>query len=198
VTLPGGVVLAAGAGTRFGMPKALVSLGGELLVDRALRTLDAGGCCPVVVVIGAQADDVVRAARLSDAVVVENAEWQSGLASSLRCGLDALRETEAGAAVIALADQPGMTSGAVRRLISAWEGGARGAVASYDGSRRNPVLLDRTVWDAAIRDATGDVGARAWMSKNPDEVVDVPCEDIACPDDIDRPPDLEAFLAADR
>lgn len=85
-----GLLLAAGAGRRYGMPKALVTDAGRLLVERALATLVEGGCDPVVVVLGAAADEVLARAELSGAIVVVNPEWAGGMGSSLRAGLAAL------------------------------------------------------------------------------------------------------------
>lgn len=84
-----GLILAAGAGRRYGMPKALVPYEGRLLVEGAYR-LVASVCDPVVVVLGAAADEVRSRAELGDAVVVLNPDWDSGMGSSLRTGLAAL------------------------------------------------------------------------------------------------------------
>src|ERR1700712_5033323 len=83
------VVLAAGGGRRYGMPKALVEYDGSLLVERAVRTARAV-CDPVLVVLGAQAVAVWRRADLSGATVLANVDWETGMASSLRTGLDGL------------------------------------------------------------------------------------------------------------
>src|SRR3954462_12656080 len=85
-----GLVPPAGGGRRYGMPKALVEYGGSLLVERAVRTA-AAVCDPVLVVLGAQAGDVWQRADLTGATVLANAYWASGMASSLRVGLDGLR-----------------------------------------------------------------------------------------------------------
>ena len=84
------VVLAAGGGRRYGMPKALVEYEGSLLVERAVRTARAV-CDPVLVVLGARAVDVWRQADLAGATVLANKDWETGMASSLRTGLDGLR-----------------------------------------------------------------------------------------------------------
>ncbi|MFF5257495.1 NTP transferase domain-containing protein [Actinomadura viridis] len=183
---PAGLLLAAGEGRRLGRPKALVELDGERLVDRGVRTLREGGCSPVLVVSGAAQIEVIGA------VVVPNPRWRGGMGSSLRAGLDAL-PPGCPAVVVALVDQPRVTAEAVRRLIAAYEEGARVAVATYDGAPRNPVLIAREHFAAAAEAAEGDAGARSFLRARPDLVTGVPCGDVAAPDDIDTPADLEAF-----
>lgn len=186
------LVLAAGEGRRFGRPKALVELDGELLVDRAVRVAHQAGCEPVVVVLGAAAQDVVRAAALDHAVVVVNDAWSEGIGSSLRCGLAALTDNCALAAVVLLADQPGVTAETVRRLADTWRAsGAPAVVASYDGRRRNPVLLDAATWPEVAAGARGDTGARAWLQAHDDTVMVIACDDLGSEDDIDTLADLE-------
>jgi len=187
-----GLLLAAGGGSRYGGPKALVELGGELLVDRAAHLLEAGGCAPVLVVLGAHADRVRAATDLPDVVVAP--DWADGMGASLRAGLAALAEGPAQACVIALVDQPLVGSAAVDRLRSAWESGAVAAVATYGGRPRNPVLLDRTVWADVAAAASGDAGARTWLRGHPDQVTPVPCDDTGSPYDIDTTEDLAALL----
>src|SRR5438309_5768455 len=99
------------------MPKALVEYDGSLLVERAVRTSRAV-CDPVLVVLGAQAVDVWRRADLSGATVLVNPEWETGMASSLCCGLDGLRgwPGRIDAALVLLVDMPGMTAAALGRM----------------------------------------------------------------------------------
>lgn len=179
-----GLVLAAGAGRRFGGPKATALLDGERLVDRATRLVRDGGCAPIIVVSGAVPLDVAGAR------VVDNPQWPTGMGSSLRAGLAAARHTAATAVVIALVDTPWIGVEAVRRLREAHEHGAAIAVATYDGQPRHPVLLGREIWDEAERLAVGDVGARPLMARHPDLVVQVPCEDTGDPHDIDYLADM--------
>src|SRR6476659_3842573 len=134
------------------MPKALVEYGGSLLVERAVRTARAV-CDPVLVVLGAQAVDVWRQADLDGATVLANKEWETGMASSLRTGLEGLRGWPTGwqggkgidAALILLVDMPGMTAEALTRM-TADAAPATLAVATYGGVRGHPVLIGREHW----------------------------------------------------
>ncbi|MYR34427.1 NTP transferase domain-containing protein [Nocardiopsis alba] len=175
--------MAAGSGSRLGRPKALVELGGERLVDRGVRMLAAGGCSPVLVVLGA-ADT-----RVEGALTVHNTDWSSGMGSSVRAGIDALPDS-VDAVLVALADQPLVTPAAVRRLVEAYEQGARAAVATYNGNPRNPVLLGREHWSTVYSMAERDVGARPFLRAYSHLVTSVSCDDIASPEDIDTAEDL--------
>ena len=187
-----GVLLAAGQGSRFGRPKALVELDGQTLAERGVTLLRAGGTDPVLIVTGA-AEVELRPEH--QARTVYNGEWRTGMGSSLRAALRALTELEAdpeiGAVVVALADQPLVGAEAVGRLIAAYRAGAEVAVAAYDGKPRNPVLLAREHWPEVIATATGDQGARAFLRARPELVTLVECGDTGRPDDIDTPADLE-------
>jgi molybdenum cofactor cytidylyltransferase/nicotine blue oxidoreductase len=188
-----GLVLAAGGGRRYGMPKALVEHDGSLLVERAVRTA-AAVCDPVLVVLGARAVDVWRTADLTGATVLANADWASGMASSLRTGLDGLRGWPAGgprieAVLVQLVDMPGMTPAALARLAGHAAPDAL-AVASYDGVRGHPVLLGCEHWAGVAATATGDEGARRYLADH--DVVEVDCTGLADPTDLDVPPGAPA------
>jgi nicotine blue oxidoreductase len=186
-----GVLLAAGGGRRFGGPKALIEHRGELLVERGVRLLVVSGCSPVVAVLGAAADEVEQRAHIAPAVVAVNQGWEEGIGSSVRIGLGVLDPLPAvDAAVVALCDQPQVGPAVVERLVAAWERGAPAAVATFGGEQRNPVLLDRGLWDDVARSAQGDVGARGFLRTRPDLVTAVECGDIASAADIDTPDDL--------
>ncbi len=180
------VVLAAGGGRRYGMPKALVEYEGSLLVERAVRTARAA-CDVVLVVLGAQAVDVWRAADLSGATVLANGDWETGMASSLRTGLDGLRgfPGTVDAALVTLVDMPGMAPEALRALAAHAAPDAL-AVATYDGVRGHPVLLGREHWAGVIGTATGDEGARGYLASH--DVTEVDCTGLADPADLDVPP----------
>ncbi|MEE1941032.1 nucleotidyltransferase family protein [Streptomyces sp. TRM 70361] len=186
-----GLLLAAGGGRRLGgRPKALLPHRGRPLVEYAARVLRAGGCSPVHVVLGAAAAEVRERAVLPGCVLLDNPAWEEGMGSSLRAGLASLAGTGAGAAVVALVDQPGIGPAAVARLRAAHERGAELAAAAYGGHRGHPVLLGAGHWTAVARRAAGDRGARDHLREHAGEVVLVECGDIADPADVDTPGDL--------
>jgi nicotine blue oxidoreductase len=213
-----GVLLAAGAGSRLGRPKALVIVDGQSLVRRGIRLLQGGGTDPVIVVTGATGPDpdaggahagasaspagagptAAGPPRSSRGVIsVHNPDWQAGMGSSLAVGLRAV-PADCSAAVLALADQPLVGPEAVRRLLAAYAAGASVAVACYHGRPRNPVLISREHWPEVIALAAGDVGARPFLRAHPGLVTEVECADTGRPDDVDSPEDLarvEGLLA---
>jgi nicotine blue oxidoreductase len=192
------VLLAAGEGSRFGRPKALVELNGQTLAERGIGLLRAGGADPVVIVTGAVP------LEFEGTLTVDNPRWRTGMGSSLQAALQALTEAardeagsaaEIGAVVVALADQPLVGAEAVARLIAAHRDGASVAVATYGGQPRNPVLLAREHWPEVIATATGDQGARTFLRTRPELVTRVECGDTGRPDDIDTPEDLARITA---
>lgn len=182
-----GLLLAAGAGRRFGMPKALVRHDGKLFVEHAADALHAGGCAPVVVVLGALADDVRTTAVLSGSSLVDNPDWASGMGSSLRVGLTTLESAAVDAVLVLPVDTPGITAAAVRRFADL-AGPDALARATYDGAPGHPVLIGRERWAAVAALADGDEGARPYLALHP--ATEVPCEDVAAGQDVDTPADL--------
>jgi nicotine blue oxidoreductase len=182
-----GLLLAAGAGRRYGMPKALVRHQGRLFVERAADVLHDGGCVPVVVVLGALADDVRTTAALSGSSLVDNPDWASGMGSSLRVGLASLVGGDATAVVVLPVDTPGVTAEAVQRFVAMASPSVL-ARATYGGAPGHPVLIGRERWTAVAESADGDAGARPYLALH--DVTIVPCEDIASGADVDRPEDL--------
>jgi nicotine blue oxidoreductase len=192
-----GVVLAAGEGSRFGRPKALIEFCGRPLVEHAASILQEGGCEPVVVVLGAAAEQVPRTS-LGDAVVCVNEHWNEGMGGSLRAGLAEADRLGASAALVLLCDQPVVTPALVARLIEASEMGAPAAVATFGGDGRTPVVLDHTLWARVSESAVGEIGARGFLRSHPELVELVDCDDVGEASDVDTPAELDVLEAAYR
>lgn len=189
------VVLAAGRGARFDRRdhKLTARVRGRPLVEWAIGAAVDSGLSPVLVVVGRRGREVARRVPL-DVDVVRSRHWRRGIAHSLRAALDALEHDPSVTAVcVGLADQPLVGAGAYARLARAHDDGVTLAVATYDGQRANPVLLDRTLWPEA-QALRGDVGARALMRDH--SVTEVDCTDTGSPADVDTLDDLRAIERA--
>ena len=179
-----GLLLAAGAGTRMGMPKALVrDAAGEPWLVRGVRVLRDGGCHSVRVVLGAGADEAVELLAGLDATAVPADDWADGMAASLRAGLGSLADVDADAAVVSLVDLPDVTAEVVRRVLAAGAGRATLARASYDGRPGHPVVIGRDHWAGVLEVSSGDRGARDYLASRPVEQVE--CGDLATGRDVD-------------
>ena len=179
-----GLLLAAGAGTRMGRPKALVvGDDGTPWLVAALGRLHDGGCRRVTVVLGAAAVEAATLVEGADAQVVVAADWAEGMSASLRAGLTFLEDTDVDAALVSLVDLPDVTDDVVRRVLAA--GADREALirTKYDGRPGHPVILGREHWFGVRAAAVGDLGARDYLANH--ALVEVECGDLATGRDVD-------------
>jgi CTP:molybdopterin cytidylyltransferase MocA len=183
------ILLAAGAGSRFGGGKLLAPFRGRPLIGAALSELRESPVDEIIVVVGAEREKLRRICSSYGVRLVENPDWTEGISTSVKAGLRACGPG-ARAAVVALADQPLVGAAAVERLVGAFEEGAEIAVATYGGRLRNPVLFARGAWPLLERELSGDEGARVVLKRHPELVTEVPCDDIADPADVDTVEDL--------
>lgn len=185
-----GIVLAAGAASRFGQPKQILPWRGEALVRHAARAGLEGGLMPVVVVTGAYTDQVQAALGDLPVEIVHNPDWQSGQSSSLTAGLHSLPE-DCGGALFLLADQPQIPASLVRALADRHAETLAPIVAPLvDGQRGNPVFFDRQTFGDLLA-LQGDTGGRALFSHWPAEWL--PWHDASVLVDIDRLEDYQRF-----
>jgi molybdenum cofactor cytidylyltransferase len=185
----GGLVLAAGAATRFGSQKQLATLDGMPLLEHSLRAITAAPVGRVVVMLGAGADEIAARVDLHGAEPIVCPRWEEGQSASLACGLAELAACEA--VVVTLGDQPRLAPDAVRRVIASRDG-APAVRATYGGRPGHPVLLERELF-APLRNVSGDHGARNVLMSV--QVVDVPCDDLGGGEDVDTPAELDALRA---
>ncbi len=180
-----GLLLAAGAGSRRGGPKALVP--GWL--EGAVAALHDGGCVRVVVVLGARADEARHLVPSSASIVVVD-DWDEGMSRSLRAGLVALEVGDAPAALVHLVDLPDVTAQVVRRVLAVGPDVDALARATYDGRPGHPVLIGRNHWLGVIAETDGDRGARGYLATHP--VASVECGDLASGVDVDEASGVDA------
>lgn len=193
-----GLLLAAGAGSRMGMPKALVrDEDGEPWLVRGVRTLAEGGCAAVTVVLGAAVDDAARLLGGSDEApeagvggadieIVVAEDWAQGMSASLRAGLGALATTGAEAAVVTLVDLPDVSAAVVARVLAESPDAATLRRAAYRGRPGHPVVIGRDHWPALLAEVEGDAGARGYLASRHVELVE--CGDLATGVDVDERP----------
>ena len=186
-----GLVLAAGAGRRFGAPKALLTRAdGRRYVDHAVASLRDAACDPVVVVVGAAGESVHAHLAATYVHIVDCPTWAEGMGESLRAGLAALDGLACETVVVTLVDLPDVGSDVVARLVAASSASAPSALvrAAYGGRPGHPVVLGRDHWSGIREMAEGDRGARDYLATHPHRTVE--CGDLATGRDVDTPQDL--------
>jgi len=180
------IVLAAGQATRFGECKQLVRLGGKTLLEHALAGVRGAKIDDVVVVLGANAEEILERIAFRETVVI-NPDFAGGMSTSIQAGL---RAAKGDAALIVLGDQPFVASATLDALIDEYRRTkARVIIPTYRGLRGNPVLVDRSLF-AEMMNIRGDVGCRAIFGDHADSIVNVPVEDRGVVVDIDTAEDL--------
>lgn len=184
------IVLAAGGSRRLGRPKQLVPYRGRPLLQLVVDGVREWPVESVVVVLGAAADDVLDAVDFGDAMVAINEDWEEGIASSLRVGVDILeRDPAVERTFVALGDQPGIPAEVPILLVEAAEWSDRPAIVPvYRYERANPVLFDRRLWHRLMA-LEGDHGASDLLRAHPDWVEEVRV-DWPAPRDVDTEDDV--------
>ncbi|HEX4640930.1 MAG TPA: nucleotidyltransferase family protein [Chthoniobacterales bacterium] len=184
----GAVILAAGGSSRLGQPKQLTMFRGETLIRRAVRAAAKAGCDPIVVVVGKDGDAIRRELSATGAAIVENAEWQRGIGSSIRRGIDEIAAAT-DAVILLTCDQPLVDAGVIAQLIAEHGETGKPIVASrYSNTLGVPALFERSRFKALLTlpDASG---AKQLIEEQPDDVASMPFEEGAF--DVDTREDLK-------
>jgi molybdenum cofactor cytidylyltransferase len=182
------IVLAAGASARLGQPKQLVRLNGETLLHRAARLALEAGCSPVVAVLGFEAEHMQEALAGLDVRTVINPEWPSGMASSLRCGIEAAERERCGRVLLLLSDQPYLRAEVLQLLLKKNDESCSLITASrYANQVGVPAIFRRPLF-SGLKNIKGDRGARQVIARYSEQTtwVDFPGGAM----DIDTPADL--------
>jgi molybdenum cofactor cytidylyltransferase len=186
------ILLAAGASTRLGQPKQLVQLNGESLLRRAARLAIEAGCAPVFVVLGFEAERLQQ--ELNDLTTrpVINPGWQSGMGSSLRCGIQMLQKEHSipERVLLLLSDQPQLSLAVLQALLKKNAEEGRLLTASSYASRLGVPAIFRQPLYSALENVEGDRGARQVIEQHRTQAswIEFPGGAI----DIDTPEDLDA------
>ena len=187
----GGVILAAGESLRMGEVKQLLPWRGRPLVRRVAETAIAAGLNPVVVVTGAAADQVEAALTSLPVVIARNDQWESGQASSVRSGIQAL-PAGCGAAVFLLSDMPQVKPDLIKAELDLHSRESHPIIVPrVEGQRTNPALFDRVTF-AGLAALTGDTGGRALFDRYPVRWLD--WDSVSKPADIDTPDDYRRLM----
>ena len=188
----GAVILAAGSSSRMGSPKQTLQFRGVSLLRRAGRAALGAGCRPVIVVTGAHSELSRRELEGLDVREVLNPLWETGMASSIRAGVEELvrADAESVAAVFMVCDQPHVTAEVVNGLVAAHRATGKAVVAStYGGSFGVPALFGRTLF-AELAQLEGATGAKQVIKRHAGEAhfLPFPCGevDVDTPDDFSR------------
>jgi molybdenum cofactor cytidylyltransferase len=191
-------LLAAGASARLGKPKQLLLYNGKTLLKHGVQVAVETGTNPIIAVLGANADRLIREVENEAVQVVINSGWNEGMASSIRCGLQKLLAIAPGveAVICMVCDQPFVTVKLLADLVAKYEETRKPVIASsYENSMGTPALFDKTIF-ASLLALKGDTGAKRMMKENPDwvDIVNFPLGNI----DIDTDLDYEALISLAR
>lgn len=193
----GAVVLAAGSSSRMGHPKQALQFRGESLLRRAAQAAISAGCYPVIVVTGAHSELSRRELEGLDVREVLNTSWETGMASSVRAGLEGIISTapHADAALLLLCDQPYVTAKVVSGLVAAYRSTGSPIIAStYGGSYGVPALFSRTLF-AELTRLEGKAGAKEIIKRHRREAHFFPFPDGEV--DVDTPDDFSHLIERD-
>ena len=184
-----GLVLGAGASSRFGQPKQLLPYKSATLLGWVIDQVGrAAGIDEVIVVLGRAADEIREKVDFVNAKVVENPVFREGCASSYRAGIEAL-DPRSDAIMIILGDQPGVDPETINQVAEEWRrGDGQIALASYRGRKGHPMLFGRPLFEQLVA-LHGDKAAWKLVDANPG-LVRIISLDREFPDDIDTPEDL--------
>lgn len=180
-----GVVLAAGAGSRFGAPKALARDDAGAWLPRACDLLSGAGCEPVVAVLGAGAEEARHLLPPgAHGIVARN--WSEGIGTSLHTALDAARAVHAQALLVTLVDLPALTAEAVARVAALWTGDPTVLARAVDGGTPgHPVLIGAAHFPAVMATVGGTRGAAHYLDAHHATAVD--CTGLGAAADVDTP-----------
>jgi molybdenum cofactor cytidylyltransferase len=187
----GAVILAAGGSFRFGRPKQLLSFRDKTLVRMMVDAACEAGCSPIVVVIGSDWEKIHPELAHANVIEVQNKNWQRGIGSSIRSGVEALTDhaPDIEAVLLLVCDQPAVDARFIERLIATHEATRKDIVASgYANTLGVPALFARSLFKKLLS-LSDEAGAKSIILQNPERVAELAFPEGAI--DIDTREDWE-------
>lgn len=182
------ILLAAGESRRMGTPKQLIQYKGRSLIRHAVEVAIASSCQPIIVVLGAYCDRLALELDNLPVQICHNSRWQEGMSSSIAAGMEALAKSSIDAVIVALIDQPLITSEIYNRLIAKYHQTQQAAIAStYAGTLGVPALFDRSLF-AELVNMKGKGGAKELLKRHSQPKYNLAVPQAAI--DLDTPEDL--------
>ncbi|UBF29286.1 nucleotidyltransferase family protein [Kovacikia minuta CCNUW1] len=188
------VILAAGASSRLGTPKQLLSYQGQSLIQHVVEKAIASICDPVMVVLGAHAARIRPELAAFDVQVIENLQWSEGISTAVRSGVTTLQMEYPGveAVVLWVCDQPFVSTQRINQLVATYQRSQPLIVASeYAGVAGVPALFHHTLFPELLA-LNGDMGARKIIQRHPQNTLRISCPEGAI--DIDTPAEYERLM----
>lgn len=187
----GALIMAAGGSSRLDSPKQLLKWGGAYLVNHIVRVVSSAGIDSIYMILGFNYEEIRQALDRKDLHIILNTDWNKGLSSSIKSGIEAL-DKNIDAAFILLVDQPFVTNELLKQMTERMAAGDHQIVAPrINGQQSNPVLFERSFFPRLL-EISGDRGAKSLLKDSKVEWVDWPDERLIV--DIDSQEDYQAAL----
>jgi molybdenum cofactor cytidylyltransferase len=189
--MAGIIILAAGESKRLGQPKQNLVFRGKTLLQRAIDTALDSACSPVIVVLGANKEQISIQPRTKISIL-QNPDWPEGMASSIRLAIHEMMKQGADSTIIMLCDQPFVTAELLNTMLQTQKDTAKPIVAcAYKGTTGAPVLFRKTIFQQLLL-LKGHEGAKKILQDQAEEIALVPFEKGAT--DIDTMADYQQLI----
>jgi len=191
--MTGLIILAAGRGGRFGQPKQNLIFQNQTLLNRAIETAMASTCRPIIVITGAYAELLDTPIESPDLRVVFNANWEEGMSSSIRMGIEIMKDNQdIDRALIMLCDQPLVTPSLIKEMLEKQQKSGKDIVGcSYNNTIGVPVLFDQTIFKELLL-LEGHEGAKKILKNHPNDIATISFDGGIL--DIDTQEDYERLI----
>jgi len=189
------LLLAAGESKRMGRQKLILPFGASTIIEQTIDNLLNSKVDEVIVVVGYRAEELVKRIASKPIKIAVNPQYHQGMSTSIIGGLNLIDE-KAKAVMIALADQPGINSKVIDKLIQEFRQHNKGiGIPTYQGNRGHPVIFS-IKYKGAFLKLTGDVGGREIIDKHWNDILEIPVDSKGINIDVDTLSDYEQLSSS--